>query len=209
MSAESIRSTKMDKAFSAVNCQRHKLKALYMDSTAMSTIWRWHNRHFCSDFPAFTCQTPAVSFSSEHKSGHCVDERADTATDILAAFALICLWCHLFPPSHLWLADCSSICSVSWLGLLAQGGGLSEALWIMAGCPDNPCNVDSLPESNMAVHSNGEHDHYKRSVSFIITLVTAHGGFWSFWNKLQSYFLRNPRNKCFRNAQSGLCCGMK
>lgn len=80
-----------------------------------------------------------------------IHEQADTANQMLTAFALICLWCHLFALSHLWLADWLSICSVSWLVLLAQGGGLSKALWIMTGCPDNPCNVDSVLESNMAV----------------------------------------------------------
>lgn len=76
--------------------------------------------------------------------------QADTTTRKLAASALICLWCHLFPLAHLWLADWLSIYSVSWLVLLAQGGGLSEALWIMAGCPDNPCNVDFSSEDSTA-----------------------------------------------------------
>lgn len=72
----------------------------------------------------------------------------DTTTIKLTACALICLWCHLFLLARLWLADGHSICSVSWLALLAQGGGLSEALQIMAGCPDNP--VMSISECVMA-----------------------------------------------------------
>lgn len=129
----------------------------------------------------------------------CVHKQADTTTKILAAFALICLWCHLFPLSHLWLADCYSICSVSWLVLLAQGGGLSEALWIMDGCPDNPCNVDSLSESNMAVRwqcslkwrtwwlrDNAPHILYShQKAAFVMFLINCHYIFWQTLEKIE------------------------
>lgn len=128
-----------------------------------------------------------------------VHKQAETTTRELAAFALICLWCHLFPLSHLWLADWHSICSVSWLVLLAQGGGLSEALWIMAGCPDNPCNVDSLSESNMAVLWQcslkwGAWWFQEDSVHYN-PLFTLEGRLWDVFNKLQSYFMRDSRIK--------------
>lgn len=50
-----------------------------------------------------------------------------------------------------WLAGSASA-QISRLVLLAGGGDLYQALWITAGCRDNPCNVDSsLKTNNMAV----------------------------------------------------------
>lgn len=54
-----------------------------------------------------------------------------TTTKTPAAFALICLWCHLFPLSHLWLADCHSICSVSWLVLFSSRWRLVCESWLV------------------------------------------------------------------------------
>lgn len=95
--------------------------------------------------------------------------RSDTATQTFSACTLICLWCHLLPVSHLWLAACGSTCKGSRLGLQ---GGLSEAPWFGAGCPDNPCDVDffarekhfcSMIELN---ESDGKHEYEKKNVLY-------------------------------------------
>jgi len=61
----------------------------------------------------------------------------------------------------------------------------------MAGCPDNPSNVDFMSERNMAVHSNGEHDDNKSTMTFEIIFFKSEGGFGDFLlHKFQPYFLK-------------------
>lgn len=67
----------------------------------------------------------------------------------------------------------------------------------MAGCPDNPCNVDSLSESNMAVlwqcSLKWRTWWYKEENVPYNPILTSEGGRCDVFNKLPLYFLTNSR----------------